>query len=278
MTKSSEGNVMTVETNQQSTWWGLFKLEIEQNKEWHIGPLKLIIRRLINEWQIAHESNENFDSTDFSWEINDTDQQPESFKNNSRYILNDSSGQLIITPKLADRTIVTRPNIPFNLAAGEEITLYVSSPLWIELDAGSTIVKPLTSIAIQRLSDTWFGPSTLEGDFCYAATTHCRLNLEDLPEHSHRAITPVLIRNRSDSTLLLERLNLPIPFLPLYTSPTNQLWTPQITLTREKDGDMAELKIEEKPPTEIGAMEKVSDARNKENNNVLFRAFNTVFS
>jgi len=266
---------MSFETSEQSTWWGKFKLEIEQNKEWHVGPLKLIVRRLKNEWQIAHESADDFDSTDFSWEIKSTDQQPGSFNNNSRYILHDTAGQLIVTPKLADRPIVSRPHIPFNLAAGEEIILYVSTPLWVELEVGST---PLKSIAIQRLSDTWFGPSTLEGDFCYASTTHCRLNFEDLPRRSHRAITPVLIRNKSKTTLLLERLNLPIPLLPLYTSSIGQLWTPLITLTREKDGDMAELKIDDKPPTETDITEKISDARDKTNTNVLFRAFNTVFS
>jgi len=266
---------MTVETNNDLTWWGAFKLDIEKNKEWHIGPLKLIIKRLKNEWQIAHESADTFDSMDFSWEIKDTEEQPNIYSNNSRYILHDTTGQLIVTPRLADRSIVSRPHIPFNLAANEEIVLYVSSPLWIDLNVGTTHLK---SIAIQRLSDTWFGPSTLEGEFCYASTTHCRLNYDDLPRRSHKAITPVLIRNQSKTTLLLERLNLPIPLLPLYTSLSGQLWTPQITLTREKDGDMAELTIDNEPPTEIDSVELVSEAREKLHDNILFRSFNTVFS
>jgi len=266
---------MTVETKNDLTWWGKFKLEIENNKEWHVGPLKLIVRRLNNEWQIAHESKDDFDSLDFSWEIKDTEEQLVSCSNNSRYILHDTTGELIVIPRLADRSIVSRPHMPFNLAANEEIVLYVSSPLWIDLEVGTTHLK---SLAIQRLSDTWFGPSTLEGDFCYASTTHCRLNYEDLPKRSHKAITPVLIKNRSETTLLLERLNLPIPLLPLYKSLSGQLWTPQITLIREKDGDMAELKVDNVPPTEIGTVELVSEARDKTKDNILFRAFNTVFN
>ena len=269
---------MTDEAHKQSSWWGSFKLEIEQNKEWHLGPLKLIVRRLKNEWQVAHETADDFDNIDASWKINNTEQLPETLDNNSRYILHDTTGQLIITPQLADRPIISRPHIPFNLAAGEEITLYVSSSLWLELAIGSTPTKVLKSIAIQRLSDTWFGPSTLEGELCYASTTHCRLDLEELPKRSHRAITPVLIRNQSKTTLLIERLNLPTPLLPLYASSNDQLWTPQVTLTREKDGDMAELKIDNNPPGDIGIMKKISEAHNEADSSVLFRAFNTVFS
>ena len=136
----------------------------------------------------------------------------------------------------------------------------------------------LQSIAIQRLSDTWFGPSTLEGELCYASTTHCRLNVKELPQRTHRVITPVLIRNQANTTLLLERLNLPTPLLPLYCSSSGQLWTPQVTLTREKDGDQAELIIDNKPPVEAGQLLKLNEARDIADNGVLFRAFNTVFS
>ena len=269
---------MTIEANKQPQWWGSFKLEIDENKEWQIGQLKLIVRRLKNEWQIAHEPVADVDKIDNSFVIKNTDQLPESLKNNSRYVLRNTTGQLTVTPQLADRPVITRPHIPFNLSSGEEITLYVSSILWLELAIGSAPEKVLTSIAIQRLSDTWFGPSTLEGEFCYASTTHCRLDFEEIPKRFHRAITPVLIRNLSDTTLLLDRLNLPTPVLPLYTSSTGQLWTPQITLTREKDGDLAELKIDDKPPKNKGKMKKINDARKPADSSVLFRAFSTVFN
>ena len=235
------GKIMTRKTDKHATWWGEFKFEHEQNKEWHIGPLKLIIRRLKNEWHIAHEPIEDYDSDDAVWEIKDTDQTPDSINNFSRYVFHDTTGQLCITPQLADRPIISRPLTPFNLTAGEEIILYVSSSIWLEVATGDSPKKNLQSIAIQRLSDTWFGPSTLEGELCYASTTHCRLNVKELPQRTHRAITPVLIRNQANTTLLLERLNLPTPLLPLYCSSSGQLWTPQVTLTREKDGDQAEL-------------------------------------
>lgn len=243
-----------------SSWWGKFKIDREQSRQWHIGPLKLIIRCLTDEWQVAHERLENFDDNNGNWEITDTDELPEILGNKARYIFRQTTGLLTITPLLADRPVISRPNTPFNLTAGEEATLYVSSPLWLELTVGNSR-KKLKEIAIQRPSDTWFGPSTREGELCYASTTHCRLHLEELPKRLHRAITPVLIRNEADTTLLVERINLPAPLLPLYASSSQQLWTPQIKLIRKRDGDMAELNIEERAPQEANDVVRLSEPR-----------------
>lgn len=268
---------MTIESNAAPSWWGSFNVNTEQSMQWRIGPLSLIVRRLSGEWQFAYERNDDFEENTTRWDINSTDQFPEHLNDSSRYVLNDSSGCLNITPLLADRPIISRPLTPFNLTAGEEVNLYVSSPLWINLAVGSDRKKALTEIAIQRPSDTWFGPSTREGELCYASTTHCRLNVDELRQLPHRAITPVIIRNKADTTLAVERLNVPAPLLALYASATGKLWTPKITLIRNKDGDMAELKISNEPPEEIEQPTLVSDARNKTSNGVLFRAFNTVF-
>ena len=266
---------MTVDTQSPSTWWGKFNFEQKQSKQWCIGPLNLIVRRLNNEWQIAHERS---DDIKLNWKIVNTEQLPETLDNNSRYVFQETTGQLTITPLLADRPVIARPRMPFNLPAGEEATLYVSSPLWLKLATGQSSEKELEDIAIQRPSDTWFGPSTQEGELCYASATHCRLNLDELPPQAHRAITPVLIRNNADTVLVVERLNLPAPLLPLYTDAANQLWTPKITLIRERDGDLAQLKIDDKAPDAASQAEQISSPRNDATDNALFRAFNTVFS
>ena len=268
---------MATNNSAPPTWWGSFNFDIEQNMQWQIGPLALIVRRLQNEWQFAYEQTEDADENTKAWNINSTEQIPESLGNNTRYVLADSSGCLNITPKLADRPIVSRPLTPFNLTAGEEVTLYVSSPLWIDLAIGTDTHKKLKEIAIQRPSDTWFGPSTREGELCYASTTHCRLNTEELQQLPYRAITPVTINNQANTTLAVERLNVPAPLLPLYASASGSLWTPKITLVREKDGDVAELKISNQPPEEVEQPVLVSEARKKTGNGIIFRAFNTVF-
>lgn len=265
--------------NQTGTsWWGRFRLNIEQSKQWSIGALSLIIHRLNNEWQIAFEHLDDCEKNNNICTSLDTDLLPESLKNNSRYVLSDTSGILNITPLLADRQIISRPVTPFNLAAGEEVTLYISSSIWLEISIGETPKKTLMSIPVQRLSDTWFGSSTLEGELCYASNTHCRMNLDELPYRAHRAITPVLICNQANTTLVIERINLPAPFLNLFNDRDNQLWTPKVTLVREKDGDMASLKIETNAPDEANEAIKIGTPHKKMNNGALFRAFNAVFN
>ena len=269
---------MTDETNTILSWWGNFKLDHDQCRQWQIGPLSLLIRHLNGEWQVAYERLDNSDDQTASVEINNTSQSPETLENNSRYIFRKTKGLLTITPLLADRPVIARPHISFNLTAGEETVLYVSTPLWLELAIGSSPMKVLESIAIQRPSDTWFGPSTLEGELCYATKTHCRLNLADISHRPHRAITPVLVRNQADTTLAIERLNLPAPLLPVFSAANGQLWTPKITLTRERDGDMAELQIDKKPPKEAKQASLLSNPRSNSDSTILIRAFNTVFS
>jgi len=268
---------MTNENQTPSTWWGSFSLDSGKSRQWRIGPLTLIVRCLSKEWQIAYERTDDFDTSNVTWEIADTDLLPEALDNNARYIFRETTGLFTLKPLLADRPVISRPYTPFNLPAGEEVTLYVSSPLWVEFAARSSSRRVLNEIAIQRPSDTWFGPSTREGELCYASTTHCRLNLDELPQRPHRAVTPVLIRNQADTTLSLERLNLPAPLLPLYASSNGQLWTPRATLMRDKDGDMAELTIDNKPPKEAKKVVQLSKPRETTNRGALIRAFNTVF-
>lgn len=266
--------------NQQQSpahWWGDFRFEPGVSQQWHIGPLTLVIRCQNGDWQVGYDRLDDSDTDETGWNISNTDQLPASLKEFARYIFRDTSSQLSLSPLLADRPVISRPHTPFNLTAGEEATLYVSSPLWISMAVG-TSRKILGEIGIQRPSDTWFGPSTREGELCYASTTHCRLNLDELPLRAHRAITPLVIRNQADSTLLVERLNLPVPLLPLYIATDGRLWTPKITLTREKDGDMAALKIDSRPPIEAPGTTKLCNPRKTASGSVLIRAFNAVFS
>ena len=265
---------MSIVSQPPSSWWGIFKFDLQQSRQFQIGPLSLNIMRLNGEWVISHDYTSEVEDNN---SLKDARLSEKISTDSSRYILSDTSGQLTITPLLADRQIISRPITPFNLAAGEEVILYISSPLWIDIYIGESQIKKLKSFPSQILSDTWFGPSTLEGELCYAANTHCRMSTNELHYRPHRAITPVLIKNQADTTLFVERINLPAPLLQLYSSANNQLWTPKVTLVREKDGDMASLIIDSTPPDEAQDAFKICEPRNKLSDGALFRAFNAIF-
>ncbi|MDH5230304.1 MAG: hypothetical protein OEZ58_01710 [Gammaproteobacteria bacterium] len=263
--------------NHPSHWWGKYSLAQHELWQWQIGSLLLNIRCLPNEWQVAYkQSDESADDENF-WRIQQLEEEAQWFENSSRYVFREITGMLSVSPLLADRPVISRPRSPFNIVAGEEVTLYVSTPLWMELGVGKQ-QKKLTELVIQRPSDTWFGPSTLEGELCYATTTHCRLYLDEIPQRAHRAITPVVIRNQADSTLSVERLNVPAPLLPLYATTSGQLWTPKVTLTRLEHGEMAALKIDKQAPIEAKGAKAIRAPRKVTSSGMLIRAFNAVFS
>jgi hypothetical protein len=89
-------------------------------------------------------------------------------------------------PMLADRPVVVRARQSVFIPPGEEAMLYLSTPVWVSIDLGEP-ARALREIPVLRLSDTWFGPSTREGELCYAARTHARNHLDQVPRRPHRA-------------------------------------------------------------------------------------------
>lgn len=268
---------MANNTDPDPIWWGQFKFNKGQSKQWFIGPLHLAVTYNGLEWLVAHEQNETYEYK-YASELTESNDTTGLFDKYSRFVFSNNTGYLKISPCLADRPVIARPLTPINLSAGESVTLYVSSPLWCELSVETDTMKSLEEIAIQRLSDTWFGPSTREGQLCYASSTHCRMKVQDLPHRPHRATTPVYIHNEADTPLKLERLNLPTPFLSLYLADNGHLWTPGVTLIREKDGDMAELHINSEIANTLHPSNQKFAPRISQDDSILFRAFNAVFN
>lgn len=260
-------------------WWGDFFLEEGQAVRWRIGALELTIERLAREWRIAGvpattEPEANGDGT--HWSVDREAAGRPIDEHTERYAFRSTSAALRLTPALADRPVVSQPTIPFYVPSQEEATIFVSSPLWLRVEVGHP-PKLLHDAPLQRPSDTWFGPSTLEGELCYSSRTHNRLRLEEVPLYPDRAVTPVRIRNEATNALLLERLNLPVPFLSLFATDAAALWTPTVTMLREHDGTSASLKVDEGPPHHARQAREVAPARHAPGKRVLVRALGALF-
>lgn len=181
-----------------------------------------------------------------------------------------------LTPLLADRPVVIRPETPFHVPAGQETTLFVSTPLWLQLQVSTPPIQ-LIEMAIKRPSDTWFGPSTMEGELCYASSTLGRLTLLDFPHSAHRAITPIIIRNNSDEAFQLERLNLPVTFLSPFRSAKQILWTESVTMKRETETSDASLQIGEGAPPQAADAKLISAPRQQTESRSLISKFSAFF-
>ena len=262
----------------QAGWWGKFKADPGPTLQWEIGSLNLAIQRLTYEWQIAYEQNEVIDPEPTEWTHMPTapDIGELNYKNTERYITRQPGKTLWLRPILADRPIITRPLTPLYIPTKEKTTVFVSSPLWVCIEVGDPPLR-LQEIPILRPSDTWFGPSTMEGELGYASRTHARLNLENIPRRAHRAITQIMIDNKGDTQLLVERLNLPVPYLSLFAASDGLLWTEVVTMIRTRDTGMATFQAGKRPPEKALEAKLVSKPHEKPGHNMVIRAFGVLF-
>jgi len=263
-------------------WWSPFQLETGQMGRWQIGPRTLWLYHTAHEWRILTRAGED------SLQAASSSRRPLP-KSERRRVLDGTTevddvhrfsfrtttadGKL--HPALADRPVVIRPEDPLSVPPGEEATLFVSTPLWIQFSAGAT-ASTLFEIASHRPSDTWFGTSTRTGELSYAARTAGRMQLDDLPQRRHRAVTPLRLRNEAEDVLRVERVQLPTPHLSLYETEDGFLWTEQVTMQRRRTGEGAEVTVADGPPRQQDAAERIATPRQGARSGLVVNTFRAI--
>ncbi len=268
-------------------WWGPVALDEETGGRWIVGPTTLWLYRTSQEWRVLHRSPADPTATDPMLNRSRVSHPlpPETIAalpemegealETSRYSFRQTEARVSVQPALADRPVVSRPEHPLHIPSGESVTLYLSTALWIQvrLTASDRLLQEVPSF---RMSDTWFGPSTVEGEYCYATRTAGRLQLENLPRRYHRAITPLRIKNAASDALALERVQLPVQHLALYTTPTHQLWTQTVAMTRSPNQDGADIQIRNGPPSEAQEADRIQPPRAPSKKGLFTSTFSAV--
>ncbi|RMH18271.1 MAG: hypothetical protein D6696_13435 [Acidobacteria bacterium] len=238
-----------------------------------VGPLSLWIAHRPNDWRVATLSGDPAEH-EVAFEPPEpiADPPPEAVVR--RFATGQPGDRLAVRPRLADRPVVARPEIPLTVSPADEVTLFVSTPLWLEI----VLVDPdrsLLTVPVIRPSDTWFGPDTRHGRLAYAIRTSARLDVHNLPPGADRAISRVTVRNRSADPLVLERLSIPAPNLALFADRAGGLWTPAVTAERSAGGAL-KVELAATPPVEAGDAERVAEPREVSEATVLERALQVL--
>ena len=258
-----------------TNWWGSYELSCGASRYWRIGPLSVWVTRLEHEWQVAHcWSDDPFDA---ALEIARDDVEVPADLAPRRYLFADSSSLLNLTPRVADRPVVARPELPLIIPAGEAATIYMASPLWVEIATGqpgkdgqpNKLSASFAELPVWRASRTWFGENTLDGTLCYAARTRARVEPGDV--RGPRITTAARISNIHGESLQIERLALPLPQMSVFRDEQGQLWTEATTVAYA-----APAQIESAPPPEAGQVTLVSRPRKDRQTNVLARALSAA--
>lgn len=242
---------------------------------WRIGPLELFVRRDATEWEIARMVAGGAKDTTVEIENPCSAGVPDGAPV-SRFAMRETGSHLRMSPRLADRAVVVKPEVPVSVPAGEAVTFYVGSPVWVEVaDAEHDTV--LLDTPVLQPSDTWAGPNTREGLSCYGSRTYARRRLEDCTVRPHRAITRVEIENGGDGPLIVEQLQLPAPMLAVYASADGVLFTESISLTRARSDTEAGLAVGSADEEGGSPLQRLSEPREVVEGNMVFQAFSRLF-
>lgn len=260
--------------HQTERWWTPFPIATGQTVALELGPLAVRLHKASGEWYL-HWEYEQEDEDDPVTAERTVSTEPLAIENFDRFVCG-TDNTAALKPLLADRPIVVRPRQRVYVLPGEETTFYIGTPVWIRIEVGEP-PRVLREIPVMRLSDTWFGPSTREGELCYAARTHARSSLQEVPRRPYRAITPVRIQNRALTQLPIDKLSLPVPLLSLYGNGEGELWTEGVSLTRASDSDMASLLVTSGPPHDAREAQLLTAPRIHPEKAGLVRAFSSLF-
>lgn len=239
-------------------WWGTFSFDLGECLHWQLANCSFYIERDSNQWRIFYNYVKEVPNNEIK--IAEAIAKP-TLENSidNYYVLEKTTPHITVIPALANRSQVTRPEMPFYIAAHEQIILYVSSPIWARIETGKAL-RVLQEIPLQRLSDTWFGENTQEGELCYASLSRCRTQLDTSTLLPYRATTQIIIQNHRSENLLIQRIKLPLPFLSLFTNKDGNLWTETLSIEATSDGQISTT-IEKTTPRFISHAKLLSNPR-----------------
>lgn len=145
----------------RKNWWGENRLAPGDSFLWRIGPFSLQIQRREKEWLIWHWQNDLVGTDEETWSMEKNICMNDDEGDIKRYVFSQTEERLLVSPRLADRPVVVKALKPLHIQAGQQVDLYVSTPLWFSACVHSSATE-LQEIPIVRPSDTWFGPSTMK--------------------------------------------------------------------------------------------------------------------
>jgi hypothetical protein len=245
--------------------------------QYHLGSLELILYSEAGALHVYHRYSQNeAESLSDVLTFKPLKKLPKRDYQSSRIMGFSEQRPLVFRPRLADRALVAKPHQPLLLPCNQQVTIYISSPVWLSVwQEGEKL--PLFEVASYLLSDTWYGPRPHLGVLCYASRFSGRTQLEALPRRASRIITPVTIRNQSDEHLKIEKVAIPTEILAVYGRELD-LWTHGVRVTKHKDAKLTAVEVDKKLHESLTDMILMAEPRVKDTDNLISKTFARIFS
>jgi hypothetical protein len=265
------GSIAEVLGKSGANWWGHYEVPIDGWRLFELGQMRVWAGRFAGEWRFATEPNPAGKTE--GWETKVVEAGPEWF---ARYAVTDEQNKLLLAPILPERPLVFRPRVPLYLPENQELTVYVEIPLWVAFCS----VDPLREVAsfpLQVLSDTWFGPTTREGELCYACKTPLAIGFRYRELSSFRATCAISLANRGPTPLKLERIRVRVEALALFQENNGRIWTQDVIFDRTRGNDPIAMQIRPGPPSAAKNATQIAGPRSSESANLVLKALSHLF-
>jgi hypothetical protein len=171
--------------------------------------------------------------------------EPPPTAERARFAWSRSGGVVHVGPSLPDRALVLLPECPVQVGPDDALTFTVTLPAWVRVavEAGPVLCEA----APERLPETWLGTDTRTGELCYGSRSRWSL-APGPPLGAWGVRCPVRVANRGAAPLLLQRLRVPAPALPLWWD-EGQVWAPLLHIEGDAD-DRVSVTVAEGPPAQ----------------------------
>jgi len=222
--------------------WGVHELPEGADRALRVGPLHLRLVRSSGEIWLAHARELPNREPDDAPALSDAEAEW------ARWAVPGESTGVRLVPAFPDRPLVVTPEDSFHLVQGARARVYVRVPLWVRVELHGRAATRLTEIPSVILSDTWFG-DFMEGELCYFQPTTARREVR--PEHfdDHLAVCPILLSNRSEDPLAVEKLALRVAHLSVFRRGP-ELWADETRVRYRGDEAGSEVRTAHSPPSE----------------------------
>ncbi|NDV63171.1 hypothetical protein G0Q06_11965 [Puniceicoccales bacterium CK1056] len=194
-----------------------------------LGPLKLWVSRNDQEWAYACEYGDLSDVQDIAQVPFDV--IPEGMEW-TKTVFASAPREVRFQPTVPDRPLVVKPEHPVVIPVGELGLFFVLMPVFISIrveDKGKEI--ELGIVPSRQLSDTWFGHPTV-GEFCYSLPFAAERDFSVLNPYPHHVVCPIQIKNRSDESLVFEKLCFRPNYVSLYCG-NRHLWSSKVGIKHD---------------------------------------------
>ncbi len=250
--------------------WGDHALAEGETIEFKLGPLRIWVHRGSKEWHIAHQSD-GADEGGSSLSV--TEAEPGNGRDWTRWILDKDVHAIRFLPRLPDRPVIVRPEMPMCLMPKQSVEFYIGIPLSVGILFGSRSEEAM-EVPTRTLSNSWFG-SVTEGELCYALKTTAKLYPEKLLPGVHRAVFPLEIKNISTEKLNFERLCVRPQFLNIFQGKT-RLWTSKGRVSYRGEENWSRIVYASGSPEIDGAAQMVGTARETLRRGALLKTFDSI--